>query len=145
MRLPDWTPERKPQPQALVDAILTRRGGTLLNLARLRCGASRWGAAGTCISGPCAPGCPPAGHPLKVCLKKLECTQEAIAGWAKTALAASAQVVSDGLWCFGAVTASGATQERIVTGCGPACVKPGASVSRRAGYAASTRAVFAGG
>jgi alkylhydroperoxidase family enzyme len=32
MRLPDWSPERKPQPQALVDAILERRGGALLNL-----------------------------------------------------------------------------------------------------------------
>jgi hypothetical protein len=32
MRIPDWTPELKPQPQALVDAILARRGGTLLNL-----------------------------------------------------------------------------------------------------------------
>jgi alkylhydroperoxidase family enzyme len=32
MRLPDWTPERKPQPQDLVDAILARRGGALLNL-----------------------------------------------------------------------------------------------------------------
>lgn len=32
MRLPDWTPERKPQPQDLVDAILARRGGTLINL-----------------------------------------------------------------------------------------------------------------
>jgi len=32
MRLPDWTPERKPQPQDLVNAILARRGGTLLNL-----------------------------------------------------------------------------------------------------------------
>ena len=63
------------------------------------------------------------GHPLKVCLKKLEFTKEAIAGWAKTALAASARVVSDGLWCFRAVTVAGATQERIVTGGGPACVK----------------------
>lgn len=34
MRLPDWTPERKAQPQDLVDAILARRGGTLLNLDR---------------------------------------------------------------------------------------------------------------
>lgn len=34
MRLPDWTPERKTQPQDLVDAILARRGGTLLNLDR---------------------------------------------------------------------------------------------------------------
>ncbi len=32
MKLPDWTPERKPQPQELVDAILKRRGGSLLNL-----------------------------------------------------------------------------------------------------------------
>lgn len=34
MRINDWTPERKPQPQALVDAILARRGGRLLNLDR---------------------------------------------------------------------------------------------------------------
>jgi alkylhydroperoxidase family enzyme len=34
MRIPDWTPERKPQPQDLVDAILQRRGGTFLNLDR---------------------------------------------------------------------------------------------------------------
>ncbi len=32
MRIPDWTPEQKPQPQDLVDAILARRGGTLINL-----------------------------------------------------------------------------------------------------------------
>ena len=32
MRIPDWTPELKPQPQDLVDAILERRGGTLINL-----------------------------------------------------------------------------------------------------------------
>lgn len=34
MRIPDWTPDRKPQPADLVDAILERRGGTLLNLDR---------------------------------------------------------------------------------------------------------------
>jgi len=34
MRIPDWTPERKPQPQDLVDAILKRRGGKLINLDR---------------------------------------------------------------------------------------------------------------
>ena len=34
MRIPDWTPERKPQPDDLVDAILARRGGQLLNLDR---------------------------------------------------------------------------------------------------------------
>ncbi len=32
MRIPDWTPELKPQPAELVEAILNRRGGTLLNL-----------------------------------------------------------------------------------------------------------------
>jgi alkylhydroperoxidase family enzyme len=34
MRIPPWTPEQKPQPQELVDAILARRGGTLMNLDR---------------------------------------------------------------------------------------------------------------
>ena len=34
MRIPEWTPERKPQPQDLVQAILERRGGELLNLDR---------------------------------------------------------------------------------------------------------------
>lgn len=32
MRLANWTPERKPQPQDLVDATVARRGGALLNL-----------------------------------------------------------------------------------------------------------------
>ena len=32
MRIPDWTPERKAQPDDLVQAILERRGGSLLNL-----------------------------------------------------------------------------------------------------------------
>jgi alkylhydroperoxidase family enzyme len=32
MRIPDWTPQARPQPQDLLDAILARRGGTLLNL-----------------------------------------------------------------------------------------------------------------
>lgn len=64
-----------------------------------------------------------AGRPLRVCLKKLEFTKEAIADWAKTALAASARVVSDGLWCFRAVTAAGAAHERTVTGGGPGSVK----------------------
>jgi alkylhydroperoxidase family enzyme len=34
MRIPHWTPENKPQPKDLVDAIIERRGGTLLNLDR---------------------------------------------------------------------------------------------------------------
>ncbi len=32
MRIPEWTPELKPQPADLVDAILARRGGQLINL-----------------------------------------------------------------------------------------------------------------
>lgn len=34
MRIPDWTPERKPQPDDLVRAVIERRGGKLLNLDR---------------------------------------------------------------------------------------------------------------
>ncbi|HWI84262.1 carboxymuconolactone decarboxylase family protein [Ramlibacter sp.] len=34
MRIPDWTPQAKPQPPDLVNAILERRGGALLNLDR---------------------------------------------------------------------------------------------------------------
>lgn len=34
MRIPDWSPEAKPQPADLVDAIRQRRGGELLNLDR---------------------------------------------------------------------------------------------------------------
>ena len=32
MRIPDWTPEQLAQPQELVNTILARRGGALLNL-----------------------------------------------------------------------------------------------------------------
>jgi alkylhydroperoxidase family enzyme len=32
MRIPDWTPALKPQPQALVDDVLKRRGGKLIQL-----------------------------------------------------------------------------------------------------------------
>ncbi len=32
MRIPEWTPDAKPQPAGLVDAILARRGGQLINL-----------------------------------------------------------------------------------------------------------------
>lgn len=64
-----------------------------------------------------------AGHPLLACLRKLPFTKEAIANWAKASLAASAQVVSDGLWCFQSVTASGAGHERTVTGGGASSAK----------------------
>ena len=65
----------------------------------------------------------PTGHPLLVCLSKLEFTKKAISEWAQKSLCASAQVVSDGLWCFQGVTASGAVHERTVTGGGAASVK----------------------
>ena len=32
MRIPDWTPDAKPQPDDLVQAVLKRRGGELINL-----------------------------------------------------------------------------------------------------------------
>ena len=32
MRIPEWTPALKAQPQELIDAILARRGGTFINL-----------------------------------------------------------------------------------------------------------------
>ena len=35
MKIPAWTPEAKPQPADLVDAIAQRRGGELLNLDRV--------------------------------------------------------------------------------------------------------------
>ena len=34
MRIPEWSPELKPQPEDLVRAIEARRGGTLINLDR---------------------------------------------------------------------------------------------------------------
>ena len=34
MRIPAWTPDQKRQPQDLIDAILARRGGELINLDR---------------------------------------------------------------------------------------------------------------
>jgi alkylhydroperoxidase family enzyme len=34
MRIPDWRPERKPQPLDLIDAIKKRRGGELIKLDR---------------------------------------------------------------------------------------------------------------
>ena len=64
-----------------------------------------------------------AGHPLLACLTKLEFTKAAIAKWANQSLCASAQVVSDGLWCFKAVAACGASHERTVIGGGAASVK----------------------
>ena len=35
MRIPDWSAELKPQPQDLIDAVLKRRGGQLIELDRV--------------------------------------------------------------------------------------------------------------
>lgn len=63
------------------------------------------------------------GHPILVCLKKLEFTKDALTQWAKKSLCASAQVISDGLACFTGVTTVGASHERTITGGGAASVK----------------------
>ena len=49
-------------------------------------------------------------------------TNQAIELWARASLAPTAQVVSDGLWCFGAVKAAGASHQVTVVssaGSGP--------------------------
>jgi ribosomal protein L37AE/L43A len=56
------------------------------------------------------------GHPLYACFAKQPFTTEAVAIWAAKSLATSAQVVSDGLWCFRGVTIIGAEHKAIVTG-----------------------------
>ena len=64
----------------------------------------------------------PQGHPQFVCLRPQPFTREAVAEFAARSLAPSACVVSDGLWCFGAVQLIGATHERVGTGGGRASV-----------------------
>ena len=56
------------------------------------------------------------GHPLYACFARQPFTTEAVAIWAAKSLATSAQVVSDGLWCFRGVTIIGAEHKPIVTG-----------------------------
>lgn len=60
MRINDWTPERKPQPQALVDAILARRGGRLLNLDRALLWSEPVARGWNVFSRRFAPSCQPA-------------------------------------------------------------------------------------
>lgn len=60
----------------------------------------------------------PEGHPQYACLVRQPFTAEAVAIWAARSLATSAHVVTDGLWCFRAVTIIGAEHERTVTGGG---------------------------
>lgn len=37
MRIPEWTPEVQPQPTELIDAVLTHRGGQLIQRDRAPC------------------------------------------------------------------------------------------------------------
>ena len=62
----------------------------------------------------------PEGQPQFVCLRQQPFTTEAVAAFAVRAMAPSASVVSDGLWCFGAVQIVGAAHARAVTGGGKA-------------------------
>jgi hypothetical protein len=65
----------------------------------------------------------PDGRPLYACMCKMPFTKEAVAAWAQQSLSASAEVVSDGLACFQAVTCTGATHRRTVTGGGSSSAK----------------------
>ncbi|MGE0370762.1 MAG: IS1595 family transposase [Gammaproteobacteria bacterium] len=62
----------------------------------------------------------PDGQPQFVCLRQQPFTNEAVAIFAAQSIAPTATVVSDGLWCFGAVQLIGADHERVVTGGGKA-------------------------
>jgi ribosomal protein L37AE/L43A len=64
------------------------------------------------------------GNPIAVRLDRVKSfSKESIDAWAKTGLAATAMVVSDGLWCFQAVTATVQAHQRIVTGSGRKAAK----------------------
>ncbi len=65
----------------------------------------------------------PDGKPIVACFAPRPFTASAVAAFAAQSLAPTAHVISDGLWCFGAVTAVGATHERVVTGGGAASTK----------------------
>ena len=65
----------------------------------------------------------PDGKPICACFAPQPFTTAAVAAFAAQSLAPTAQVVSDGLWCFGAVTRIGAAHERVVTGGGAASVR----------------------
>ena len=60
----------------------------------------------------------PDGQPQFVCLRPQPFTNEEVAIFAAHSIAPTATVVSDGLWCFGAVKIVGAEHERVVTGGG---------------------------
>ena len=57
----------------------------------------------------------PDGQPQFVCLRQQPFAHEEVAVLAARSIAPSAIVISDGLWCFGAVQIVGADYERMVT------------------------------
>jgi hypothetical protein len=63
------------------------------------------------------------GKPVVACFAPRPLTRAPVAAFAARSLASTAQVVSDGLDCFGAVTQVGASHERVVTGEGVGSVK----------------------
>jgi len=63
------------------------------------------------------------GQPQLACLSQQPFTSEEVAVFAARSIAPSATVVTDGLWCFGAVQMVGAEHERVVTGGGKASTK----------------------
>ena len=65
----------------------------------------------------------PDGQPQFVCLRQQPFTMEEVAIFAARSIAPTATVVSDGLWCFGAVQIVGAEHERVVTGGGKDSVR----------------------
>jgi ribosomal protein L37AE/L43A len=65
----------------------------------------------------------PEGQPQFVCLRPQPFTAEEVAIFAAHCIAPSATVVSDGLWCFGAVQIVGAEHERVVTSGGKASIE----------------------
>lgn len=60
----------------------------------------------------------PDGKPQFVCLRQQPFTNEEVTIFAARSIASSATVVSDGLWCFGAVQIVAAEHERVITGGG---------------------------
>ena len=65
----------------------------------------------------------PDDQPQLVCLRKQLFTHETVREFAASSIAPLATVVSDGLWCFGAVQLVDAEYERVVAGGGKASTK----------------------
>jgi hypothetical protein len=65
----------------------------------------------------------PEGQPQFVYLRQQPFTREAVSVFVERSIAPSATVISDGLWCFGAVRIVGDRYERVITGGGKASAK----------------------